>query len=93
VPTPEELPRPSWFGWAAGVGVTVLFAAGMVLALADVVDLPGPVVGAALLVAAVAAIAVVGWTWAESRRSGVGPIRSLGRSLRALGGFLFMLFF
>lgn len=70
------------------IGLGVLFASGIVLALADVVDVPGPVVEVALLVALAAAIVVVGWTWAESRRRGLGLIRSLGRSLRAFGRFV-----
>ena len=70
------------------IGLGALFASGTILALADVVDVPGPVAGVALLVALAAAIVVVGRTWAESRRRGLGLIRSLGRSLRAFGRFV-----
>ena len=87
--TPEEQrPWSRWPLWTAFLGLTVLFAAGIVIALDGVFDVPGPVVELALLVALAAAVTVVGATWAESRRLGIGWVRSLGRSLRALGRFV-----
>jgi hypothetical protein len=89
VPTPEEhRSRFGWPEWAAIIGLAVLFASGIVIALDDVVHVPGPVVDVALLVALAAALTVVGVVWAESRRRGLGLVRSLGRSLRALGRFI-----
>ena len=87
--TPDgHRPGSGWPVWAAIIGLVVLFASGIVIAIDGVVDVPVPAVEVALLVALVAALAVVGATWAESRRRGFGPVRSLGRSLRALGGFI-----
>jgi hypothetical protein len=87
--TPEEhRPGSGWPVWTAIIGLAVLFASGIVIALDGVVHVPGPVVEVALLVALAAALTVVGATWTESRRRGLGPVRSLGRSLRALGRFV-----
>ncbi|TFC15148.1 hypothetical protein [Cryobacterium sp. MDB2-10] len=87
--TPEEhRPWFRWPSWTAVIGLTVLFAAGIVIALDGVLDVPGPVVELALLVALAAAVTVVGATWAKSRRLGIGWVRSLGHSLRALGHFV-----
>jgi len=78
--------------WTTVLGLVVLFSAGIVIALDGVVRLPGPIVEVALLVAVAAAVAVAGATWAKSRRRGIGWVRSLGRSLRALGRFVFDFF-
>lgn len=69
------------------VGLAVLFVSGIVIALDGVIHVPDLVVVATLVVALVAALAVVGVVWAESRGRGLGFLRSLGRSLRALGRF------
>jgi len=91
--TPDEhRPSSRWPLWTTFLGLTVLIAAGIVIALGGVLVVPGPIVGLALLVALVAAVTVAGATWAESRRRGIGWVRSIGRSLRALGRFVFDFF-
>jgi hypothetical protein len=87
--TPEEhRSRAGRPVWAAIIGLAVLFTSGIVIALDGVVHVAGPVVSVALLVALAAALTVVGGVWAESRRRGLGLVRSLGRSLRAVGRFV-----
>lgn len=84
----EHRSRSGWPKWAAIIGLAVLFTSGIVIALDGVVHVAGSVVLVALLVALAAALTVVGGVWAESRRRGLGLVRSLGRSLRALGRFV-----
>lgn len=74
--------------FTAGIGLVVLFASGIVIALDGVVHVAEPVVVAALIVAVLAALTVVGAVWARSRRRGLGLLRSVGRSARALGRFI-----
>ncbi|MDY7541333.1 MULTISPECIES: hypothetical protein [unclassified Cryobacterium] len=92
LPPEEHRPWSRWPLWTSILGLTVLLAAGIVIALDGVVRMPGPIVEVALLVALAAAVTVVGATWVESRRRGIGWVRSLGRSLRALGRFVFDFF-
>lgn len=87
--TPTHRPaRPPWLLVAFFVGLAVLFASGIVLALEWAVDFPPPVLALAGTVATVAALVVVVAAWTESRRAGLGFFRSVGRSLRALGRFI-----
>lgn len=87
--TPEPTSgTPRWRVVAIFVGLAVLFASGIVLALSWAVDFPDLVLDVAWAVAAVAALVVVVASWINSRRAGLGFFRSVGRSLRALGRFI-----
>lgn len=91
--TPEHTSvRPRWLVVAFFVGLAVLFASGIVLALSWAVDFPESVLALAWTVATVAALVVVVAVWTDSRRAGLGYFRSVGRSLRALGRFIFDFF-
>ena len=69
-----------------------LMAAGLVLAVDGVADVPSGLVAGALVVAAVGLGVVVVLSWRESRRSGVGVFRSIGRAIRAAGRLIADLF-
>jgi len=60
-------------------------ASGIVIALESEIEIPAPIVVAALVVAVVAAFTVASSVWITSRRQGIGIFRALGRTLRALG--------
>ena len=69
-----------------------LMAAGLVLAVDGVADVPSGLVAGALVVAAVGLGVVVVLSWRASRRSGVGVFRSIGRAIRAAGRLIADLF-
>ena len=83
--TEEQRPRLSGPVLAALIALAVLFISGLVLALDELIDIPFSIVVAALIVAGIAALTLAGAAWAESRRRGLGILRGLGRSVRAVG--------
>lgn len=82
--------RPDVYVGAAAV--LALFASGLVIATSWVWRYPGAVELGAWLVALGAIIVVVVSAFRESRRTGDGLHRAIGRSLRALGQFVFWYF-
>ncbi|KQY24838.1 hypothetical protein ASD16_04940 [Cellulomonas sp. Root485] len=91
--TPGGPARPSPLVALAGLAALLaLMAAGLVLAVDGVADVPSGLVSGALVVAAVGLGAVVVLSWRASRRSGVGVFRSIGRAIRAAGRLIADLF-
>ena len=74
------------------LGLVTVLIAGIVLSFSWFTDFPPTVLGAAWLVALVAAATdtVVGWH--SARRSAVGFFASVKAALRELGHFIFFLF-
>jgi hypothetical protein len=74
------------------IGLLALFAAGIVLALSWLSPFPEIVLGAAWLVALAAMAVVIGSAFREKRAAGTGFLAAVGKSLRALGRFVFWFF-
>jgi hypothetical protein len=74
------------------VGLVVLFAAGLVLASSWFVTYPAAVLSAAWLIAFVAMAVVFLFAFRESRATGTGIFVAVGRSIKALGQFIWWFF-
>ena len=75
-----------------GIGLTVLFAASLVLSFAWFGHVPARVVHLAWLVILIGAIMVVFGTWRDARITGTGVWESFKAVLKEIVSYFFMIF-
>ncbi len=75
-----------------GIGLTVLFAASLVLSFAWFSDLPVRVVHVAWLVVLIGAVMVVFGAWRDARSTGTGVWESFKAVLKEIFFYFFMIF-
>jgi hypothetical protein len=88
----SSLPAERRKTFLGAVGLLALFAAGIVLALSWLLPFPEMVLGTAWLVALAAMAVVIGSAFRTARAAGAGLLAAVGKSLRALGRFVFWFF-